>query len=199
MYAKNIELNENGSNFIAATSIGDIKCTTKLLGEHNIENILGCIAIAIHLGLTKEQIENGIKKIEPVPHRLQILNNGNGTIVIDDAFNSNPVGSKMALDVLSKFKGRKIVITPGMVELGAKEYSENKNFGRYMAKTVDIAILVGMKRSEPIVEGLREGKFDDQSIYVVPDLNAATAKLAEISHVGDVILFENDLPDNYNE
>ncbi len=199
VYAKNIELNENGSNFIAATSIGDIKCTTKLLGEHNIENILGCIAIAIYLGLTKEQIENGIKKIEPVPHRLQILNNGNGTIVIDDAFNSNPVGSRMALDVLSKFKGRKIVITPGMVELGTKEYSENKNFGRYMAKTVDIAILVGMKRSEPIVEGLREGKFDDQSIYVVPDLNAATAKLAEISQVGDVILFENDLPDNYNE
>ena len=199
VYAKEIELNENGSTFIAATPIGDIKCTTKLLGEHNIENILGCIAIAIHLGLSKEQIEAGIRKVEPVAHRLQILNNGNGTIVIDDAFNSNPVGSKMALDVLAKFKGRKIVITPGMVELGAKEYTENKNFGRHMAKTVDIAILVGMKRSEPIVEGLREGKFKDQNVYVVPDLNAATKKLSEISQIGDVILFENDLPDNYNE
>ena len=199
VYAKDIKLDENGSNFIAVTSIGNIKCTTKLLGEHNIENILGCIAIAIHLGLSKEQIENGIRKIEPIPHRLQILNNGNGTIVIDDAFNSNPVGSKMALDVLAKFKGRKIVITPGMVELGAKEYTENKNLGRHMAETADIAILVGMKRSEPIVDGLKEGKFDDQNVYVVPDLNAATAKLAEISQVGDVILFENDLPDNYNE
>lgn len=199
VYAKEIELNENGSTFIAATPIGDIKCTTKLLGEHNIENILGCIAIAIHLGLSKEQIEAGIRKVEPVAHRLQILNNGNGTIVIDDAFNSNPVGSKMALDVLAKFKGRKIVITPGMVELGAKEYTENKNFGRHMAKTVDIAILVGMKRSEPIVEGLREGKFNDQNVYVVPDLNAASKKLSEISQIGDVILFENDLPDNYNE
>ena len=199
VYAKNIVLNENGSNFIAVTKIGEIKCTTKLLGEHNIENILGCITIAVQLGLSKEEIERGISKIEPVPHRLQLLNNNNGTIVIDDAFNSNPVGAKMALDVLKSFKGRKIVITPGMVELGAEEKNENKKFGKHMAKCVDIAILVGMKRSEPIVEGLREGKFDDMNIYVVPDLKGATQKLAEISQVGDVILFENDLPDNYDE
>ena len=149
--------------------------------------------------MTRTQIENGVKKIEPIQHRLQILNSGNGTIVIDDAFNSNPVGAKMAIDVLGKFKGRKIVITPGMVELGTEEKNENRKFGKHMASIVDIAILVGNKRSEPIVEGLREGKFDDANIYVVADLNAATAKLAQLSQVGDVILFENDLPDSYNE
>ena len=199
VYAKDIVLDENGCSFTAVTKIGNIKCVSKLLGEHNIENILGAITIAVHLGLTAEQIEAGVAKIEPVPHRLQILNNNNGTIVIDDAFNSNPVGSKMALDVLKSFKGRKIIITPGMVELGDSEVKENKKFGRYMADSVDIAILVGMKRSQPIVEGLKEGKFDDMNIHVVADLNAATAKLAEISRVGDVILFENDLPDSYNE
>ena len=199
VYAKDISLDENGSNFVAVTPIGEIKCSTILLGEHNIGNILGCIAIAIKLGLTKEEIEAGVKKIEPIPHRLQILNNNNGTIVIDDAFNSNPVGAKMAIDVLGKFKGRKIVITPGMVELGKEEKNENRKFGKHMASVVDIAILVGNKRSEPIVEGLREGKFNDQNIYVVADLNSATAKLAELSRVGDVILFENDLPDSYNE
>lgn len=199
VYAKDVTLNENGSNFVAVTSLGKINCTTKLLGEHNIENILGCISIAIKLGLTKEQIENGVKKIEPIPHRLQILNNNNGTIVIDDAFNSNPVGSKKAIDVLGSFSGRKIVITPGMVELGFKEIEENRKFGKHMAKTIDIAILVGIKRSEPIVEGLRQGGFNDNNIFVVRDLKEATAKLAEISKQGDVILFENDLPDNYNE
>lgn len=199
VYARDIVLDENGSNFIAETPIGEIKCSTVLLGEHNIGNILGCIAIAIKLGLTKEEIETGVKKIEPIPHRLQMLNSGNGTIVIDDAFNSNPVGAKMAIDVLGKFKGRKIVITPGMVELGTEEKNENRKFGKHMASVVDIAILVGNKRSEPIVEGLREGKFDEQNIYVVADLNAATAKLAELSKIGDVILFENDLPDSYNE
>lgn len=199
VYAQEIKLDENGSNFVAVTSIGKIKCSTKLLGEHNIENILGCIAIAIKLGLTAEQIEAGIKKIEPVPHRLQILNNNNGTIVIDDAFNSNPVGAKMAIDVLGKFKGRKIVITPGMVELGKEEKNENRKFGKHMASVIDIAILVGQKRSEPIVEGLKQGKFNEMNIFVVQDLKAATAKLAEISKIGDVILFENDLPDSYNE
>ena len=105
----------------------------------------------------------------------------------------------MALDVLSKFNGRKIVITPGMVELGSKEFEENKKFGKHMAKTVDIAILVGVKRSEPIVAGLREEKFDDQNINIVANLDEATQKLAKISKLGDVVLFENDLPDNYNE
>ena len=132
-------------------------------------------------------------------HRLQLIDNKNGTIVIDDAFNSNPVGAKMALDVLSKFDGRRIIITPGMVELGTEEKNENKKFGIHMAKCVDIAILVGPKRSEPIVEGLRENGFDDANIYIVKDLKGATEKLAEISRMGDVVLFENDLPDNYNE
>ena len=199
VYAKNISFDKNGSSFVAVTKLGDIKCNTRLLGEHNILNILGCITIAIELGLDKFQIENGVSNIEPVPHRLQLIDNKNGTIVIDDAFNSNPVGAKMALDVLSKFDGRRIIITPGMVELGTEEKNENKKFGIHMAKCVDIAILVGPKRSEPIVEGLRENGFDDANIYIVKDLKGATEKLAEISRMGDVVLFENDLPDNYNE
>ncbi len=199
VYTYDLVVGNNGSSFTAKTSIGDIKCQTVLLGEHNVLNILGCIAIAVKMGLTVEQIEAGVKKIEPITHRLEILDSGNGTIVIDDAFNSNPVGAKMALDVLSKFKGRKIIVTPGMVELGTREEIENKTFGKNMAKVVDIAILVGLKRSKPIAEGLKEGKFDDMNVYVVPSLEAASAKLAEITKQGDVILFENDLPDTYNE
>ena len=115
VYAKDIKFNADGISFTAVTKNGDIKCVSKLLGEHNIQNILGCIAIAVYLGLSNEQIANGIKKLEPIPHRLQLLPSSNGSIVIDDAFNSNPVGSKAALDVIKKFDGRKIIITPGMV------------------------------------------------------------------------------------
>ena len=68
-----------------------------------------------------------------------------------------------------------------------------------MASCTDIAILVGIKRSEPIVNGLKEGKFNEMNIFVVESLDSATKKLQEISKTGDVILFENDLPDNYNE
>lgn len=199
VYAKDIKFNADGISFTAVTKNGDIKCVSKLLGEHNIQNILGCIAIAVYLGLSNEQIANGIKKLEPIPHRLQLLPSSNGSIVIDDAFNSNPVGSKAALDVIKKFDGRKIIITPGMVELGNEEYKYNKEFGRNMASVVDIAILVGVKRSNAIVEGLREGKFNDQNIFVVDNLDNASKKLQEITKAGDVILFENDLPDNYDE
>lgn len=197
VYAKDIKLDENGSTFTVVTKDEKFECTTKLLGSHNVENIIGCIAIAKHLGLTKEQIINGVAKIEPIPHRLQILPTNNGTIVIDDAFNSNPVGSKMALDVLAKFNGRKIIITPGMVELGEEEYELNKEFGKHMAEKVDIAILVGAKRSEPIVKGLKENKFNELNLYVVNTLEEATQTLAKVTQKGDVVLFENDLPDNY--
>lgn len=199
VYAKNIKVGLEGSTFTVVTKESSFECTTKLLGEHNVENILGCVAIAIHLGLTNEQIIEGIKKIEPVEHRLQILPTNNGTIVIDDAFNSNPVGSKMALDVLKKFDGRKIIITPGMVELGREEKNLNREFGRQIGESVDIAILVGVNRSKPIVEGISKTKFEKTNLYVVATLDEATAKLASVSKLGDVILFENDLPDNYNE
>ena len=200
VYAKDIKVNDKGSTFnVVSRKNGTYSCTTKLLGEHNVQNIVGAIAIAEYLELTKEQIINGVSKIEPVEHRLQLLPSANGTTVIDDAFNSNPVGSKAALDVISQFKGRKIIITPGMVELGEEEDKYNKEFGKQMARVIDIAILVGQNHTKPIQEGLKEAGFDDMSIYVVSSLDEATAKLAKLTKAGDVILFENDLPDSYNE
>lgn len=196
----NIELSENGSSFELTGKDGEsVKCSTKLLGRHNVRNILGCAAVAEHLGLSLEEISQGIAKLEPVPHRLQILPTRNGTIVIDDAFNSNPVGTKMALDVLSQFKGRKIIITPGMVELGNEEYSLNREFGRDMAAVVDIAILVGKKRTCAIQEGLKDKDFSMENIILTSSLEEASSKLSSVIRAGDVILFENDLPDNYDE
>ena len=197
---KDLALSDKGSTFLLTSKDGEsVKCTTKLLGKHNVLNILGCAAIARHLGLSMEEIASGISKVEPIPHRLQILPTHNGTVVIDDAFNSNPVGANMALEVLSQFHGRKIIITPGMVELGEEEYSLNKDFGRNMAHIVDIAILVGKKRTQAIQEGLKVEGFNPDNLIVVNSLDEGTAKLATIIRSSDVILFENDLPDNYDE
>ncbi len=200
VYAKNIKSSPDGSEFtVVSKKYKEYTCQTKLLGVHNVQNIIGAIAIAEYLGLTKEEIQSGVSKIEPVEHRLQLIPSTNGTIVIDDAFNSNPKGSKAALDVIKEFEGRKIIITPGMVELGAEEDKLNKEFGKQMAEVIDFAILVGPKHTKPIQEGLKEKKFDDMNIFVVSNLDEATATLAKITKVGDVILFENDLPDSYNE
>jgi UDP-N-acetylmuramoyl-tripeptide--D-alanyl-D-alanine ligase len=86
-----------------------------------------------------------------------------------------------------------------MVELGEKEAEENYSFGRLMADSADVVMLVGKKHSQPIYNGLKDAGFDMASVYVYNTLEEASARLAVIGRFGDVVIFENDLPDNYNE
>ncbi len=199
VWAENITVSPAGSSFLLCTKDGKTPCTTKLLGEHGIQNILLAATVCFHLGLTAKQIARGISKVQPVEHRLQLLPQRGGMTVIDDAFNSNPKGSAAALQVLAAFPGRRIIITPGMVELGQGEEDYNRKFGRLMAKAADVAFLVGKKHTEPIVEGLREAGFLEENIHVVNNLAEATTLLHQLGQSGDVVLFENDLPDNYSE
>jgi UDP-N-acetylmuramoyl-tripeptide--D-alanyl-D-alanine ligase len=152
------------------------------------------------MGLSFEEISEGIRKVEPVEHRLNVIEAVNGVIIIDDAFNSNPIGTKAALEVLGEFKeGNKIVITPGMIELGDMEESANREFGVNMAKVCDYVILIGEKRTMPIYEGLISTGFNPSNVFRVHNLNEATAQLGKLTKPKDVVLFENDLPDNYSE
>lgn len=200
VYAENIEVYERGSKFALHAGGESIECTTKVLGKHNISNLLAAASCALELGLTLEEIRRGIEKVEPVEHRLNLVDNGNGIIVIDDAFNSNPVGARAALDVLSNFKeGRKIVITPGMVELGDMEEEANYTFGKELAEVCDFVILVGKKRTLPIQKGLKGANFPEEGLFVAGTLSEATEILGHLSRPKDVVLFENDLPDNYSE
>ena len=201
VFATNIHVDSLGSSFsLCIKSLGVIECRTKLLGKHNILNILGGAAIASVLGLSLDEIKRGISNLETVEHRLQLIDNGLGILVIDDAFNSNPDGAKAALDVLNSFTDRrKIIVTPGMVELGDIEETENFKFGEQIASVCDIAILVGKKRTLPIYQGMKKHNFNEDNLYVVNSLNEATEILKSLTKVNDVILFENDLPDTYDE
>mgnify|MGYP001046202475 CR=1 FL=1 len=201
MYADNIVVSEFGSSFTLKDDEGNsVECTTKLLGKHNIYNILAGACVGKILGFSFEEISKGISDIEPVEHRLNIINPGTGVIIIDDAFNSNPIGTKAALEVLSQFKeGKKIIVTPGMIELGEMEVPANREFGVNIGKVCDYVILVGKKRTEPIYEGLMETNFNKENIFVVNNLEEATAQIGKIAKAKDVVLFENDLPDNYSE
>ena len=128
VYAKDISVNEIGSVFtLCIKNKGSIKCETSLLGKHNILNILAGVSVATALGMSLEEIRLGIKRILPVKHRLEIIDPKTGILVIDDAFNSNPDGAAAALEVLKEFKNkRKIIVTPGMIELGQIEKKENE-------------------------------------------------------------------------
>lgn len=161
-------------------------------------NIVGAIAVSNTLGIPLEDLIIPVRRLQPVKHRLQLIEKGGNITIIDDAFNSNPAGSKAALDTLSLFDGIRILITPGMVELGAKEDYYNREFGKQAAACCDYVILVGKKQTEAVREGLIGEGFDMDKLYVTDYFDDA------INHAYNIrtdkhkyILLENDLPDNY--
>lgn len=173
---------------------------TKLLGAHNIDNMLGSIAIAMELGLNANQINRALFDLYPVKHRLSYSKSPYGYTIIDDAFNSNPVGSKNALEVLRQFKGgRKIILTPGMIELGDQQFELNEKFGEYMASACDYVVLVGKKQTAPIQQGLMNKKYPSHQLMVVQNLAEGFKAVNDYAKPGDVLLIENDLPDSFNE
>lgn len=199
LWAESITYSPEGSSFILCSGTDSIACTTQLLGELNIRNILLCADVALNLGLSMKQVASGISKIKPVEHRLQLIRHPGGLNVIDDAFNSNIRGARQAFEVLKQFPGRRMIVTPGMVELGEQEYEMNREFGAAMAGCCDTAVLVGRKRSEAIRAGLMQSGFPEESIRVVSSLEEAIGVMRELTGTGDTVLFENDLPDNYSE
>ena len=195
--AEDISVGPQGSAFKLVLDGKQQQCRTKLLGRHNIQNILAAAACAYKLGLTVEQIAHGIYLLEPVEHRLEIVASEPMTI-IDDAFNSSPNGAKAALEVLAGFKnGRRIIVTPGFVELGEKQEDYHYQLGCQIAASADIAILVLPQRTAGIKRGLLESGFTPQAIYEAASLKEASELLGQIGAAGDTVLFENDLPDNY--
>ncbi len=196
-FAKDISVSDMGSTFTLNVGGEEIEVTTCLLGMHNIQNILACCSLARQLKLTMEEIKMGIANIKPIEHRLQLINTPGGVTVIDDAFNANPQGTKKALEVLSYFKGEKIIVTPGLVELGKESNELNREFGEDIAKTCDVAVLVKSPYTKYIKEGLISSGFDSGAIVEYDNLNQVTNFIGAYCKPSDVVLFENDLPDNY--
>ncbi len=197
--AADISVSDKGTEFTAIAPDGrTCRFTTKLLGEHSVQNLLGAIAYAAGTGIELEKLVLPVKRIAAVPHRLQLLDKGNGVTYIDDAYNSNPSGAKAALDVLGLFDACRILVTPGMVELGAKQEELNKEFGKQAAASCDYIVLVGREQTAPIYSGIQEAGFDMERVFVADGLNEALAKVQEYrTDKKKIVLLENDLPDNY--
>ena len=172
---------------------------TTLVGAHNVQNIMGAIAVATLYGIPASKLKRAVRRIEGVPHRLELKRHGNVTI-LDDAYNSNPTGAATALETLALFKEQvKILVTPGMVELGEKEEEYNEAFGAHAAKVCDYIIFVGnAQRTAALVRGAKSAGFDETRLFVKETFDAASVLMYEIDAGKEkVILLENDLPDNY--
>ncbi len=173
---------------------------TRLAGRGNILNLLAAIAVADRLGVSETMQKRAIRQIEQIEHRLSVRRTTGGVTIIDDAYNSNPSGARMALEVLRDFRtdqGRRIAVTPGFVELGERQYELNRQLGRDMAGACDCAVVVNLTNREAITAGLADGGFPAESIYEADSFADASAWLAQRLHAGDTILYENDLPDSF--
>ncbi len=196
-YAKDIRCTDKGTEFTLCTKDGrEIKLATKLLGEHNVMNIVSAAAVGIELGVSEAQLVRACARLTPAPHRLELKNLGSFTM-IDNAFNSNPEGAKQSLKVLSTFDGyTKVIVTPGFIELGALQKEKSFQFGRQIAKTCDAVILVGKAITADIRAGIESEGFS--GFFESADtLNEALTLINKISGDKKAVLFENDLPDNY--
>lgn len=197
--AYDISVSRDGSAFKMKDGNGrEFQFHTRLVGNHNVQNIAGAIAVANTLGIPMEKLLYPVKQLESVPHRLQLLKQGNRT-VLDDAYNSNKSGFKAALDTLSMFEELRILVTPGMVELGERQYEENEEIGVYAHDKCDYAVLVGKEQTKPIQDGLLKAGFPGQRMILVDSIEEAFQMVNAIPDERQkVVLIENDLPDNYN-
>ena len=193
--ASDITADCHGSRFTLTAPDGE-QCTytTRLLGAHNIQNLTGCLALAHTLGIPLREMVYAVRMIRPVEHRLQLLPNG----YIDDAYNSNPAGFRSALDTLAGFDARRVLVTPGMVELGERQDALNRELGEYAATRCDYAVLVGERQAPPLREGLLAGGFDPARLFVANNLQEGLRWVRALpADRQSVVLLENDLPDNF--
>ena len=185
----------HGCQFTLTAPDGEnCRYTTHLLGAHNIQNLAGCMALAHTLGIPLKEMVYPVRLIKTVEHRLQLLPNG----YIDDAYNSNPAGFRSALDTLAAFAAQRVLVTPGMVELGERQDPLNRELGEYAATKCDYAVLVGLKQAPPLKEGLLAGGFPEERIFVAATLQEGLQFVNNLPREGErIVLLENDLPDNF--
>jgi len=191
---RDVEYNSNGVKFNLILPDGEYNVKCKLLGDYVPNVIALCSAVAFSLGVEGELIAKAIEELEPIEHRLELIKT-NGATIIDDAYNGNPSGAKIALNVLSRFEGTKVIITPGLVELGSKQDEYNEIFGREIAKVCNYAMVVG-PNAKAILKGIGKENTTCKA-KSFESLKSATQYYVSLNLDNPVVLFENDLPDNY--
>lgn len=188
------ELNSKDKSIIESNTINNIR--TQLIGKHNAMNTALAIGIAKSFGIDNDEILKGAVNVRTTPHRLEIIQTS-GITILDDTYNSNSDGMKIAIDTLCNYSGRKILVTPGIVELGSLAYKVNYDIGMYAATKVNLIYVIGDTNSKAIIDGLLDGGMDCHNIVPVQNLTIAQEMFTESLQVGDIVLLANDLPDVY--
>lgn len=168
-----------------------------LYGLHHGHNIAQAFVAALELGVSSADIQTALQSIPQIEHRLEVRKQSGGLTIIDDAYNSNPLGFQAALGLLLQLGqgGRKILVTPGMVELGKIHDDAHKKVGAYAGEVCDVAIVVKGKRIPSFIKAYKEN--GGKELHEVESFDEAQKWITKNKKDGDVILIENDLPDIY--
>lgn len=172
-----------------------------LLGLHNVTNILLATAVAVHEGMTLREVAWRVTSLQPAEARLVRQTTPEGIIILNDAYSANPVGAENALRALALIGtngGRRLLVTPGMVELGPLMAQENQRLGQIAARHATDVILIGPEQTAPIRDGLLNAGFDPARVHTVRALGDAVQWYKNNLRAGDTVLFLNDLPDTYS-
>lgn len=156
-------------------------------------NLACAIACALELGVGVDQVVGRAARVSSVANRSNVVVAPSGVVVIDDTFNANPASAQAALKLLLSLSlsGRRVVVTPGLIELGAEQYPANMNFAQKVAALGAELVVVGRTNVLPLEAGYDKPvrRFDTR------DLAVAWVRSALIP--GDGVLYLNDLPDHY--
>jgi UDP-N-acetylmuramoyl-tripeptide--D-alanyl-D-alanine ligase len=177
-------------------SVGAVK--TPLLGEYIFGDIIAAIIIARQLKISTEEIRHGIASLQPILHRLQPIRGQNDILVIDDSYNGSAHGVEEAIRVLERFKNRRILfVTPGLVETGERARALHQRIGRRLAGVANLVVLIQNSVTSYIEQGLLAGGFAKDNILYFKTATEAHEEIQKLTKPGDVVLFQNDWPDNY--
>ena len=157
-------------------------------------NVACAVGVASRLGVPAADQLARLADLPTVPHRLAVATAPSGVVVIDDTYNSNPAGARAALGVLRSEarQGRRVVVTPGMVELGKRQAEENRVFGNAALEVATDLIVVGQTNRSALV-----AEAGQRRPITVRTREDAVCWVRENLVSGDAVLYENDLPDHY--
>ena len=179
---------------------GTYEFTVPIFGTHQITNIALVFAVACAFGADPESVVLALKSTPQITHRFEVKPGPNGAALVDDAYNSNPEGFASALetlDILVEADGRRILATPGMVELGDAHDEEHTRLGEIAAAHVDTLLAIAPSRIESFVDAFEQHTGDETETIRCESFAEANDWIAENAKSGDVVLLENDLPDLY--
>jgi UDP-N-acetylmuramoyl-tripeptide--D-alanyl-D-alanine ligase len=154
------------------------------------------VAIAISAGIPPSRVCSLIPRLRPTEHRAAPDVDGRGLLVVDDTFNSNPLGAEAALKQLlaSDVVGRRVVVTPGMVELGPEQFRLNRDLAQHILDSGCWLVIVGRSNRRSLRAGSARGR---DRVVEVDSRNSAVAWVRANLTGGDAVLWENDLPSHY--